>query len=121
MAGARPATCIAARAGFRLIQAERVESRTASLADQWLRIRPGSEDGPGAGAGRPRTKRRRRGRSATGLTEAEIAALAAALVWIAERTECWCWALHASPAAWAIRSSRGAKRRCPTNGKRPRR
>jgi len=34
---------IAARDGFRLIQAETVESRTAVLADVWLPIRPGSE------------------------------------------------------------------------------
>jgi hypothetical protein len=34
---------IAARDGFRLIQAETVESRTAVMADVWLPIRPGSE------------------------------------------------------------------------------
>lgn len=34
---------IAARDGFRLIQAEPVESRTAVMADVWLPIRPGSE------------------------------------------------------------------------------
>ena len=34
---------IAAREGFRLIQAETVESRTAVMADVWLPIRPGSE------------------------------------------------------------------------------
>lgn len=39
-----PANVFAARPGFRLIQAEPVESRTASLADLWLPIRPGSED-----------------------------------------------------------------------------
>ena len=37
-----PGSVIAARAGFRLIQAEPVDSRTAALADLWLRINPGS-------------------------------------------------------------------------------
>ena len=39
-----PGTVFAAREGFRLIQAEAVESRTAALADWWLAVRPGSED-----------------------------------------------------------------------------
>jgi anaerobic selenocysteine-containing dehydrogenase len=39
-----PANVFAARDGFRLIQAEAVESRTASLADLWLPIRPGTEE-----------------------------------------------------------------------------
>jgi hypothetical protein len=34
----------AALARFRLIQIDAVESRTASMADRWLRARPGSED-----------------------------------------------------------------------------
>lgn len=38
-----PARVLAARAGFRLIQAEPRESHTAMLADLWLPIRPGSE------------------------------------------------------------------------------
>ncbi|MGP8246441.1 MAG: hypothetical protein ACLQVN_18220 [Bryobacteraceae bacterium] len=38
-----PGNAIAARDGFRLIQAEPVESRTAVMADVWLPIRPGSE------------------------------------------------------------------------------
>jgi hypothetical protein len=37
-----PGNVLAARAGFRLIQAEPFESRTAALADLWLRIKPGS-------------------------------------------------------------------------------
>ena len=37
-----PGNVLAERAGFRLIQAEPLESRTASLADLWLRIKPGS-------------------------------------------------------------------------------
>ena len=37
-----PGNVLAARAGFRLIQAEPFESRTAALADLWLRINPGS-------------------------------------------------------------------------------
>jgi len=39
-----PAKVFAARDGFRLIQAEAVESRTAALADVWLPIRPGTEE-----------------------------------------------------------------------------
>ena len=39
-----PANVFRARDGFRLIQAEPVESRTAALADLWLPIRPGSEE-----------------------------------------------------------------------------
>ena len=38
-----PANVLAARPNFRLIQAEAVESRTAMLADQWIRIAPGTE------------------------------------------------------------------------------
>jgi hypothetical protein len=44
-----PGNVIAARAGFHLIQVEAVESRTAAMADQWLRIRPGSEEALGQG------------------------------------------------------------------------
>ena len=40
---ASPAKVFAARGNFRLIQAEPVESRTATVADEWLPIRPGSE------------------------------------------------------------------------------
>jgi anaerobic selenocysteine-containing dehydrogenase len=39
----RPANVFAARRNFRLIQAEAVESRTAVLADEWIRIAPGTE------------------------------------------------------------------------------
>ena len=39
-----PGNVIAARENFRLIQAEPLESCTASLADLWLPIRPGSEE-----------------------------------------------------------------------------
>jgi anaerobic selenocysteine-containing dehydrogenase len=39
-----PGNVNAARAGFRLIQIDAIESHTASMADRWLRIRPGSED-----------------------------------------------------------------------------
>ncbi|SPF33868.1 Anaerobic dehydrogenases typically selenocysteine-containing-like protein [Candidatus Sulfopaludibacter sp. SbA4] len=39
-----PANVFAVRDGFRLIQADPVESRTAALADLWLPIRPGSEE-----------------------------------------------------------------------------
>ncbi|MGA2269726.1 MAG: molybdopterin dinucleotide binding domain-containing protein [Bryobacteraceae bacterium] len=39
-----PGNVMAARENFRLIQAEPLESRTASLADLWLPIRPGAEE-----------------------------------------------------------------------------
>ena len=39
-----PANAFAARERFHLIQAEPVETRTAALADEWLPIRPGSEE-----------------------------------------------------------------------------
>jgi hypothetical protein len=39
-----PAKAFAARERFHLIQAEPVESRTGAVADEWLPIRPGSED-----------------------------------------------------------------------------
>ena len=38
-----PANVLAARRNFRLIQAEAVESRTAVLADEWIRLAPGTE------------------------------------------------------------------------------
>jgi anaerobic selenocysteine-containing dehydrogenase len=38
-----PANVIAARQNFRLIQAEAIESRTAVLADEWIRLAPGTE------------------------------------------------------------------------------
>jgi len=38
-----PGNVYAARAGFRLIQAEPYESPTAALADEWLPLKPGSE------------------------------------------------------------------------------
>jgi anaerobic selenocysteine-containing dehydrogenase len=69
-----PGNVIAARPGFRLIQVDPVESRTASMADQWLRIRPGSEDALAQGlAG---TMTHTAAAQATGLAESEIAALA---------------------------------------------
>ena len=69
-----PGNVIAARAGFRLIQVEAVESRTASMADRWLRVRPGSGDALAqALAGRiPHSA----AADATGLTIPEIDALA---------------------------------------------
>jgi len=44
-----PGNVMAARAGFHLIQADAVESRTAVMADQWLRIKAGSEEALGQG------------------------------------------------------------------------
>jgi len=68
-----PGNVIAARSGFRLIQAEAVESRTAIMADQWLAIRPGSEaalfDGVYGGSTAAAA-------SQTGLSEQQITSLA---------------------------------------------
>jgi hypothetical protein len=62
------------RAGFRLIQVEALESRTASMADRWLRVRPGSEDALAqALAGQISHAA---AADATGLTVPEIATLA---------------------------------------------
>jgi hypothetical protein len=72
-----PGNVIAARPGFRLIQAEAVESRTASMADWWLRIRPGSEEALAQGLAGTLTLAA--AAEATGLAESEIAALAAEL------------------------------------------
>jgi len=69
-----PGNVNAARAGFRLIQVESVESHTASMADRWLRVRPGSEDALArALAGQISHAA---AADATGLTVPEIAALA---------------------------------------------
>jgi len=38
-----PGNVFAARSGFRLVQIEPVESRTAALADVWLAVKPGTE------------------------------------------------------------------------------
>lgn len=69
-----PGNVNAARPNFRLIQADAVESRTASMADQWLRIRPGSEDALARGLAGKLTLAA--AAEATGLGESEIAALA---------------------------------------------
>ena len=81
-----PGRVLAARKHFRLIQAEPAQSHTAMLADEWLAIRPGSEDAlaqallTGASASR------------TGLSTAQILSVAAeleqggALVLAAEET-----------------------------------
>lgn len=68
-----PANVFAARDGFRLIQAEPVESRTAALADLWLPIRPGSEEALALGlAGQLSAAETA---EITGLTELQLAAL----------------------------------------------
>ena len=72
-----PGNVIAARPGFRLIQVEAVESRTASMADQWVRIRPGSGDALAQALAGKITHAA--GAEAAGLAESEIAALAAEL------------------------------------------
>jgi len=69
-----PGNVNAARTGFHLIQVDPVESRTASMADRWLRVRPGSEDALAqALAGRITHAA---AADTTGLTVPEIAALA---------------------------------------------
>jgi len=69
-----PGNVIAARPGFRLIQAEAVESRTASMADLWLRIRPGSEDALARGLAGTITPAA--AAEATGIPESQIGAVA---------------------------------------------
>jgi hypothetical protein len=68
-----PGNVMASRAGFRLIQIEAVESRTATMADRWLRVRPGSEDALAQAliGQTPLAK----ASEATGLAESEIAAV----------------------------------------------
>jgi hypothetical protein len=72
-----PGNVMAARAGFRLIQAEAVESRTASMADLWLRIRPGSEDALAEGLAGTMTPAA--AAEATGIPEAQIVSVAGEL------------------------------------------
>jgi hypothetical protein len=75
-----PGNVLAARAGFRLIQAEAIESRTASLADQWLRIRPGSASALAWGIAAALKKGSVAGAAAaTGLAEGQITGLAGEL------------------------------------------
>ncbi len=77
-----PGNVNAHRAGFRLIQAEPVESRTAMLADTWLPIRPGSESALALGLahllGDAEAREFTPARTAaeTGLSEAQLAAVA---------------------------------------------
>ncbi|MEI9976820.1 MAG: hypothetical protein WDO73_35075 [Ignavibacteriota bacterium] len=67
----------AARPGFRLVQVEAIESRTATMADRWLRIRPGSEDSLAQALAGEMTNAA--AAEATGLPSSEIAALATEL------------------------------------------
>jgi hypothetical protein len=73
-----PGNVIAARENFRLIQAEPLESRTASLADLWLPIRPGAEEALAQAIanvladGKPRSPFA----AQTGLTEQQITSVA---------------------------------------------
>jgi hypothetical protein len=75
-----PGNVMAARAAFHLIQAEAVESRTAAMADQWLRIKAGSEEALGQGIllalGGQSTAA---AAEATGIPEQQILALASEL------------------------------------------
>jgi hypothetical protein len=76
-----PGNVLAARAGFRLIQAEPFESRTAALADLWLRINPGSGRSLALGLTAQLEGKAMPAQAAaeTGLTESQIADLAADL------------------------------------------
>jgi anaerobic selenocysteine-containing dehydrogenase len=75
-----PGNVVAARAGFHLIQAEAVESRTAAMADQWLRIRAGSEEALGQGILQALGgETPRAAAEATGVPEQQILALASEL------------------------------------------
>ena len=71
---AAPGNVYAARSGFRLIQAEAVESRTAVLADAWLPIRPESEWALAAAIAGEMTAAQ--AADATGLPEIRITSLA---------------------------------------------
>jgi hypothetical protein len=73
-----PGNVIAARENFRLIQAEPLESRTASLADLWLPIRPGSEEALAQAIAGVLADRKRVAPFAapTGLTEQQITSVA---------------------------------------------
>jgi hypothetical protein len=75
-----PGNVLAARAGFHLIQAEAVESHTAAMADQWLRIKPGSEEALGQGILQAlRGQSTAAAAEATGIPEHQILALASEL------------------------------------------
>lgn len=80
-----PGNVLVARSQFRLIQAEPVESHTAVLADEWLPLRPGSQDALASGirhilsagaAGIPSGEAAER----TGLPKRSILAVAAKLL-----------------------------------------
>jgi hypothetical protein len=72
-----PAIVHAARKSFRLIQIDPVESRTAVMADHWLRVRPGSQDALAQALAGQMTHAA--AADATGLAAADIAALATEL------------------------------------------
>jgi hypothetical protein len=72
-----PANVNAARGGFRLVQVDAVESRTASLADRWVRVRAGSQDALAQALAGSLTHAA--AAEATGLAPSEIADLAAEL------------------------------------------
>jgi len=75
-----PGSVMAARAGFHLIQAEAVESHTAAMADQWLRIKAGSEEALGQGILQALDGQSTAAATeATGIPEQQILALASEL------------------------------------------
>jgi len=74
---AQPARVFAARPNFRLIQAEAMESRTASAADEWLPVAPGTEAVLGRAAAGVLPVRQ--AAEMTGLPEGRIAGMIRAL------------------------------------------
>lgn len=101
-----PGNVLAARANFRLIQAEATESRTASLADRWLRIRPDSASALAAGIAAALKKGSvSDAAAATGLTDGQIADLAAELT---RNGPTLVLPGYGCPEAWALNQLTGA-------------
>ena len=71
-----PGNVLRARHNFRLIQIEAIESRTATLADSWLRIKPGSEAALAAALARGDSAG---AAEASGLSAGEVAQAAGAI------------------------------------------
>jgi hypothetical protein len=100
-----PGNVLATRANFRLIQAEAIESRTASLADLWLRIQPGSASALAMGIAAALKKGSvADGAAATGLTERQITDLAADLT---QHGPALVLPGYDCPGAWALNQLTG--------------
>src|ERR1019366_5653241 len=115
-----PGNLHAARANFRLIQAEPWESRTAALADEWVPIRPGSESALALGLAsvlRDRNTAPSKAAEATGLTEKRIVDLANELVRNGPALVLSADDLPDARAPGARPSWRAGRRRFPSRGK----